>query len=53
MTGIYNKIFHPSREQIIEGYEKQIKRKEEEIKEIRAHVLKLKGQATLMGSNER
>lgn len=47
MTDMYREFFYPTREELIAGYEKAIKRKEEEIEVWRAYVRKLKGQATL------
>jgi hypothetical protein len=43
----YRRIFYPSKAEVIAGYEKMIKQKEEEIEVWRAYVRKLKGQATL------
>lgn len=45
----YQEMFHPTREQIIAGYEKAIQKKREEIKVWEEYLQKLKGQTTLTG----
>jgi hypothetical protein len=47
MTDLYRKIFKPTKDDIIEGYEKQIEKKEAEIKGLRRRILELEGQETL------
>ena len=47
MTDFYRELFHPTKEELIAGYERMIKKKEEEIEVWREYVRKLKGQATL------
>lgn len=46
-TNIYQKIFHPTLEDVIIGYEKQIQRKKDEIKVLEDHILHLKNQHKL------
>ena len=47
MTDFYRELFHPTKEEIIAGYERTIERMEREIQVWKEHVRKLKGQATL------
>jgi hypothetical protein len=47
MTDYIRKMFFPTRQDIIDGYEIQIKRKEQDLQSLRAYVRKLKGQVTL------
>jgi len=46
-TEVYQKIFHPTIEDTINGYENQIQRKKEEIKLIEDRILQLKHQQKL------
>lgn len=47
MSDYYRELFHPTKDQIIEGYEKTIEKKKEEIRVWEEYVKKLKGQKTL------
>ena len=46
-TNVYQKIFHPTLEDLIYGYEKQIQRKKDEIKLLEDRILQLKHQHKL------
>ena len=48
MTDMYRKMFYPTIEELIAGYEKAIQKKEEEIAVWKAYVQKLKDQAVLV-----
>jgi hypothetical protein len=43
-TNVYQKIFHPTLEDLIYGYEKQIQRKKDEIELLEDRILQLKHQ---------
>ncbi len=47
MSDYIRKMFFPTRQDIIEGYEIQIERKEQDLQSLRAYVRTLKGQVTL------
>lgn len=46
-TEFYQKMFRPTLEDVIEGYEKQIQHKKDEIKFLEDHILHLKNQRKL------
>ena len=53
MSDFYRELFHPTKEEVIAGYEKAIERKKEEIKVWEEYVRKLKGQTTLTSVERR
>lgn len=47
MSDYVRKMFNPTKEDIIEQYEKQIEKREKELESLKAYVQKLKGQKPL------